>query len=104
MRNKMPPVCYQFGWDDTGDLGVWAVDATAPGGERCVEAMVLAYDEYDSNSKPRDPSTWAPTGDYMAPTVERSPEVHAVLAAATAIGCDLFVDVHGDEVQHGGQR
>ena len=40
---------------------------------------------------------WAPTGDYMAPTVERSPEVHAVLAAVTAIGCDLFVDVHGDE-------
>ena len=36
---------------------------------------------------------WAPTGDYAAPTRERSPEVLAVLERVTATGCDLFVDV-----------
>ena len=36
---------------------------------------------------------WAPTGDYMAPTLERSPEVVAVLEQVTKTGCDLFVDV-----------
>lgn len=40
---------------------------------------------------------WASTGDYVAPTTERSPEVFAVLQQVTQIGCDLFVDVHGDE-------
>lgn len=40
---------------------------------------------------------WAPTGDYVAPTIERSPEVFAVLQEVTQTGCDLFVDVHGDE-------
>jgi murein tripeptide amidase MpaA len=40
---------------------------------------------------------WAPTGDYVAPSKERSPEVLAVLTAATEIGVDLWVDVHGDE-------
>jgi hypothetical protein len=33
----------------------------------------------------------------VAPTTERSPEVFAVLQQVTEIGCDLFVDVHGDE-------
>eukprot|EP01052_Picozoa_sp_SAG31_P040792 SAG31_NODE_6003_length_2218_cov_1.435583_1_plen_301_part_00 len=37
---------------------------------------------------------WASTGDYTAPTKERSPEVLAVLGLVTEIGCDLFVDVH----------
>jgi len=40
----------------------------------------------------------APTNDgYEAPTMERSPEVYAVLAKMDAIGCDFFLDVHGDE-------
>ena len=40
---------------------------------------------------------WAPTGDYDAPTLARSPEVHHTLAAMDATGVDLFIDVHGDE-------
>ena len=48
---------------------------------------------------------WAPTSavhsasglDYMAPTPERSPEVHHVLAAMELTGVDFFLDVHGDE-------
>ena len=39
----------------------------------------------------------APREDYAAPTLRRSPEVHHTLAAMDAAGCDLFVDVHGDE-------
>jgi len=40
----------------------------------------------------------APTNDgYEAPTMERSPEVYAVLSKMDAIGCDFFLDVHGDE-------
>jgi murein tripeptide amidase MpaA len=37
---------------------------------------------------------WASTGEYVAPSMERSPEVFAVLALATEIGVDLWVDVH----------
>jgi len=40
---------------------------------------------------------WASTADYMAPSLERSPEVHHVLRAMEATGVDAFVDVHGDE-------
>ena len=40
---------------------------------------------------------WAPTGDHLAPTVENSPEVLCVLSELDRIGCDLFVDCHGDE-------
>lgn len=34
---------------------------------------------------------------YQAPTLERSPEVHAVLSKMDETGCDFFLDVHGDE-------
>jgi murein tripeptide amidase MpaA len=40
---------------------------------------------------------WNPTGDYMAPTLERSPEVYYVLHETIKLGCDFFLDVHGDE-------
>ena len=40
---------------------------------------------------------WAPSGEYQAPSMERSPEVFNVLKKLDATGCDLFVDVHGDE-------
>ena len=40
---------------------------------------------------------WASTGEYTAPTLERSPEVFHTLNAMDATGVDLFVDVHGDE-------
>merc|ERR1719316_2225394 len=40
---------------------------------------------------------WAPTGDYAAPTLERSPEVYHTLAAMDATGVDFFADIHGDE-------
>eukprot|EP00040_Diaphanoeca_grandis_P014807 m.75240 g.75240 ORF g.75240 m.75240 type:complete len:452 (-) comp24758_c0_seq1:336-1691(-) len=40
---------------------------------------------------------WANTGDYEAPTLQRSPEVFHVLKKLDEIGCDFFVDVHGDE-------
>lgn len=40
---------------------------------------------------------WADTGDYKAPTLERSPEVFWVLKELDTVGCDLYVDVHGDE-------
>ena len=36
-------------------------------------------------------------GDYAAPTLERSPEVYHTLSRLDATGCDVFVDVHGDE-------
>ena len=35
--------------------------------------------------------------DYVAPSLERSPEVHAVLNKMDSTGCDFFLDVHGDE-------
>merc|ERR1719320_1384764 len=40
---------------------------------------------------------WAPTGEYDAPTLKRSPEVFHVLCAMDGTGCDFFLDVHGDE-------
>ena len=35
--------------------------------------------------------------EWMAPSAERSPEVLAVKQRITTTGCDLFLDVHGDE-------
>eukprot|EP00966_Prymnesium_polylepis_P070886 1646857-Prymnesium_polylepis.1 len=40
---------------------------------------------------------WATTGEYEAPTLARSPEVHHALRAMDATGVDVFADVHGDE-------
>jgi len=40
---------------------------------------------------------WCSKGDYEAPTLERSPEVYCVLQKMDQTGCDLFLDVHGDE-------
>ena len=40
---------------------------------------------------------WANSGDYKAPSLERSPEVYAVLSKMEETGVDVFVDVHGDE-------
>ena len=43
---------------------------------------------------------WAhsPSNDgYDAPTLERSPEVYSVLSKMDTVGCDFFLDVHGDE-------
>ena len=40
---------------------------------------------------------WCTKGDYEAPTLERSPEVYSVLKKMDETGCDLFLDVHGDE-------
>jgi murein tripeptide amidase MpaA len=34
---------------------------------------------------------------YAAPTSERSPEVLAILKRMDEVGCDFFLDVHGDE-------
>ena len=34
---------------------------------------------------------------YEAPTRERSPEVYYTLQRMDAVGCDAFIDVHGDE-------
>ena len=35
--------------------------------------------------------------EWAAPTLERSPEVLHTLAAMRETGCDLFLDIHGDE-------
>ncbi|EDQ88098.1 uncharacterized protein MONBRDRAFT_37633 [Monosiga brevicollis MX1] len=40
---------------------------------------------------------WGATGDYAAPTLERSPEVYGLCQKLERVGCDLFMDVHGDE-------
>lgn len=40
---------------------------------------------------------WCTTGDYVAPTLERSPEVFHTLAAMDQTGVDFFIDVHSDE-------
>ena len=41
---------------------------------------------------------WATVHEgYEAPTLERSPEAHAVLAKMDETGVDFFLDVHGDE-------
>jgi len=41
---------------------------------------------------------WTSTGEYKAPTLERSPEVFHTLKAMDKTGVDLFFDIHGDEV------
>lgn len=35
--------------------------------------------------------------EWMAPSLESSPEVHHVRRAIESTGCDLFFDIHGDE-------
>lgn len=40
---------------------------------------------------------WADTGEYKAPTLERSPEVYHVLRKMDETGVDCFLDIHGDE-------
>jgi murein tripeptide amidase MpaA len=40
---------------------------------------------------------WTTKGDYIAPTLERSPEVYWTLKELDKTGVDCFVDVHGDE-------
>jgi murein tripeptide amidase MpaA len=35
--------------------------------------------------------------DYKAPTLERSPEVYHVKTKMEETGCDIFLDIHGDE-------
>jgi murein tripeptide amidase MpaA len=35
--------------------------------------------------------------EWNAPSIERSPEVYYVKAKMKEVGCDLFLDVHGDE-------
>eukprot|EP00943_MAST-04B_sp_MAST-4B-sp1_P003669 g3669.t1 len=40
---------------------------------------------------------WCSTGTYKAPSLERSPEVFHVLNEIILVGCDAYVDVHGDE-------
>jgi murein tripeptide amidase MpaA len=42
---------------------------------------------------------WGPTGDYAAPTLERSPEVLHTLGEMDRVGVDFFIDVHGDEAR-----
>ena len=40
---------------------------------------------------------WSDVGDYKAPSLERSPEVLAVMNKMNETGCDVFLDIHGDE-------
>lgn len=40
---------------------------------------------------------WAPSENYDAPTLERSPEVYHVFSKIQETGVDAFLDVHGDE-------
>mmetsp|Transcript_22637 Transcript_22637/g.32416 ORF Transcript_22637/g.32416 Transcript_22637/m.32416 type:complete len:355 (+) Transcript_22637:92-1156(+) len=40
---------------------------------------------------------WCSTGNYTAPTLERSPEVYHELNEMIQTEVDVFVDVHGDE-------
>ena len=40
---------------------------------------------------------WHTKRFYMAPTLERSPEVYGVLKKMDETGVDIFLDVHGDE-------
>lgn len=35
--------------------------------------------------------------EWMNPSLERSPEVYAVKSKIHEVGCDLFLDIHGDE-------
>jgi len=40
---------------------------------------------------------WRDTDNYQAPSLERSPEVFHVLREIRATGCDMMMDIHGDE-------
>ena len=40
---------------------------------------------------------WCGSEGYPAPSMERSPEVYNVLEAMKQTGCDIFLDIHGDE-------
>lgn len=40
---------------------------------------------------------WDDSGQYKAPSLERSPEVYHVLRKMQETGVDCFIDVHGDE-------
>jgi murein tripeptide amidase MpaA len=40
---------------------------------------------------------WCDSEDYSAPSMERSPEVYHVLETMKETGCDIFLDIHGDE-------
>jgi len=40
---------------------------------------------------------WAPSGDYEAPTLHRSPEVYHVLNEMNKTGVDFCADIHGEE-------
>ena len=40
---------------------------------------------------------WATKRFYEAPSLERSPEVYAVLKKMDETGVDIFLDIHGDE-------
>lgn len=39
---------------------------------------------------------WGSSGDYVAPSAERSPEVKCIVDAMEQTGCDFFLDVHGE--------
>ena len=41
---------------------------------------------------------WASSPGYDAPSLERSPEVYHVLKKMDQTGCDIFLDIHGDEL------
>merc|ERR1719215_1664979 len=40
---------------------------------------------------------WGNTGSYVAPSLQRSPEVFHTLQVMDEVGCDFFLDAHGDE-------
>jgi murein tripeptide amidase MpaA len=40
---------------------------------------------------------WCSSEGYPAPSLERSPEVYHVLETMKGTGCDIFLDIHGDE-------
>lgn len=40
---------------------------------------------------------WCDSQGYPAPTLKRSPEVYHVLQKMQQTGCDIFLDIHGDE-------
>ena len=43
---------------------------------------------------------WGNTGDHVAPSLERSPEVYGVLEKVKQTGCDLFLDVVSLTIMH----
>jgi len=40
---------------------------------------------------------WSSTSNYVAPSLQRSPEVYYVLKQMDKTGVDIFADIHGDE-------